>query len=99
LANNGFALAEIPLIFQLANSYFYTYSKSRNMATTKKLIDFVKNTLNNKESEAVKGGKAYIPTDTGSVGYINWDDIDVREDDYGISPSNKLNFGLFGKQK
>ncbi len=69
------------------------------MATAKKLIDFVKNTLGNKESEAVKGGKAYIPTDTGSVGYINWDDVEIREDNVVSSNPEAFKPGLFGKRK
>lgn len=63
------------------------------MATTKKLLDFVKTAITQQESKAVKGGKSYVPTDTGSIGYINWDDVDIREDGLTISPFQKLNFG------
>ena len=69
------------------------------MATTKKLLDFAKNALNTKESDTVKGGKAYIPTNTGSVGYINWDDVDIREDGFDVSSFHKLNFGPIAKHK
>lgn len=61
------------------------------MATTKKLLDFEKNALTAKESETLKGGKAYIPTNTGSAGYINWDDVVIREDGLDSSPYQKLN--------
>ena len=51
------------------------------MATTKTLLDFLKNSLDQQESNAVKGGKSYVPTDTGSVGYINWDDVTIRDNE------------------
>lgn len=69
------------------------------MATTKKLLDFEKNALTAKESETLKGGKAYIPTNTGSAGYINWDDVDIRENGVSISPFQKLLPGVMGKHK
>lgn len=69
------------------------------MATTKKLLDFAKNALNQQESNEVKGGKSYVPTDSGSVGYINWDDVVIREENLVISPFQKLNFGPIGKHK
>lgn len=69
------------------------------MATIKKLNDFAKNELTQKESLEVKGGKAYVPTDTGSMGYINWDDLVIRENGLATSPFQKLNAGFIGKQK
>lgn len=69
------------------------------MATTKTLLDFVKSSLTQQESKAVKGGKSYVPTDTGSIGYINWDDVDIREEGLTTSPFQKLNFGPVGKHK
>ena len=69
------------------------------MAITKTLLDFLKNSLDQQESNAVKGGKSYVPTDTGSVGYINWDDVDIREQGLISSPFQKLNFGPVGKHK
>ena len=69
------------------------------MATTKTLLDFAKNALNQQESSAVKGGKSYVPTNTGSVGYINWDDVIIREDGLTTSPSQGLHFGPIGKRK
>lgn len=68
------------------------------MATIKKLNDFAKNELTQKESLEVKGGKAYVPTDTGSMGYINWDDVDIRNNVLA-SPFQKLNLGAFTKPK
>jgi hypothetical protein len=67
------------------------------MATMKKLNDFLGKALNAQESVEVKGGKAYVPTDTGSVGYINWDDVIIRENNYLPSPSDTLKFNLFRK--
>ncbi len=69
------------------------------MATTKTLLDFAKNVLDQQESKAVKGGKSYIPTDTGSMGYINWDDVEIREEGLTSSPFQKLNFGPVSKGK
>ena len=64
------------------------------MATTKKLNDFFGKALNSQESIEVKGGKAYVPTDTGSVGYINWDEVVIRENNFQSSPSESLKIGL-----
>lgn len=69
------------------------------MATIKKLNDFTKNALTQQESLEVKGGKSYVPTDTGSVGYINWDDVEIRENGLMTSPFQKLNFGPVSKHK
>lgn len=63
------------------------------MATTKQFQDFTKNALTVPESSEVKGGKSYIPTNTGSVGYINWDDVEIREPGLATSPST----GLFAR--
>jgi hypothetical protein len=69
------------------------------MATTKTLLDFVKNSLNEQESNAVKGGKSYVPSDSGSVGFINWDDVTIREEGITSSPFEKLNLSPIGKRK
>jgi hypothetical protein len=69
------------------------------MATIKKLNDFAKNALSQQESLEVKGGKSYVPTDTGSVGYINWDDLVIRENGLATSPFQKLNAGFISKHK
>ncbi len=67
------------------------------MATMKKLNDFLGKALNQQESIELKGGRAYVPTDTGSVGYINWDEVVIRENNYQNSPSESLKFGLTRK--
>jgi hypothetical protein len=69
------------------------------MATTKQLNDFMGKALNTKESIEVKGGKAYVPTDTGSVGYINWDDVVIRETNFQSSPSESPKVGLTSGSK
>jgi hypothetical protein len=69
------------------------------MATTKTLLDFAKNALSPQESNAVKGGKSYVPTDSGSVGFINWDEVDIREEGITTSPFEKLNLRPVGKFK
>jgi len=50
------------------------------MAKIKLLQDFFKNGLTENESNEVKGGRNYVPTNSGSYGYINWDDIDIRQE-------------------
>ena len=87
------------VLFTLKFSIFTTTKKFFDMATTKTLLDFAKNALGAKESTAVKGGKAYVPTDTGSVGYINWDDVVIREDNLQTSPSQTLQFEPIGQRK
>ena len=67
------------------------------MATMKKLNDFLGKALNQQESIELKGGRAYVPTDTGSVGYINWDEVVIRENNYQTSPSESLKVGLIRK--
>ncbi len=69
------------------------------MATIKQLNDFAKNALSQQESLEVKGGKSYVPTDTGSVGYINWDDVVIRDQGLTTSPFQKLNFSPVSKHK
>lgn len=48
------------------------------MAKKKLLRDFLKNALREEESKQVKGGRSYVPSNTGSYGFINWDDVDIR---------------------
>ncbi len=43
------------------------------------LSKFAKNALTNKESIAVKGGRNPTPVNTGSYGFVNWDDVEIRE--------------------
>lgn len=49
------------------------------MAKKKLLQDFAKKALQEAESKQVKGGRSYVPSNTGSYGFINWDDVDIRE--------------------
>jgi hypothetical protein len=58
------------------------------MAKKKLLNDFEKNILTEKQAEEVKGGKSYVPGSTGSVGFINWEDIDVRGNNFFVSQNN-----------
>lgn len=34
----------------------------------------------------VKGGKNYVPGSSGSYGYINWDDVDIRDEGFAVQP-------------
>ncbi|MCB0522546.1 MAG: hypothetical protein H6577_16040 [Lewinellaceae bacterium] len=68
------------------------------MAKKKILFDFLKNSMSEKESLEVKGGRSYVPTNTGSYGYINWDDVVVRGDGVSGSNQNPVNFGARIKQ-
>lgn len=85
-------------LFTLLNPTFHLLN-FRTMATTKKLLDFAQHALTPRESNEAKGGKAYVPTNTGSTGYINWDDLVIREGGLSSSPYQKLNLGLLGKHK
>ena len=72
------------------------------MAKIKLLQDFFKNFLTEKESSEVKGGRNYVPTNSGSNGYINWDDIDIRQEGFVISntspilKASKMSLNSFG---
>lgn len=56
------------------------------MAKTKLLLDFFKNRLTENESSQLKGGRNYVPANSGSHGYVNWDDIDIRQEGFVVSP-------------
>ncbi len=86
-------------IFHLEIFYLYTYLKLVKMASMKKLNDFLGKALNTQETNEVKGGKAYVPTDTGSVGYINWDDVVIRENNFQTSTSESMKAGLTTSHK
>ncbi len=58
------------------------------MAKKKILFDFLQNTLSEKESLEIKGGRSYVPTNTGSYGNINWDDITIRNEGVASSTSS-----------
>lgn len=55
------------------------------MAKKKLLKDFLKHALSVKENKQVKGGKSYVPGNSGSYGYINWDDVIIREKEFVMS--------------
>ena len=64
------------------------------MAKKKLLQSFLKNTLNTKETDKVKGGRSYVPTTTGSYGYVNWDDVTIREPGvFAPLPTSHLELG------
>ncbi|MCC6723753.1 MAG: hypothetical protein IT258_04540 [Saprospiraceae bacterium] len=65
----------------------------------KKLNDFMGKALNQKESTEVKGGKAYVPSDSGSVGYINWDDVIIRSNNFNSTPYESIKSGFTIKGK
>lgn len=56
------------------------------------LKDFRSQTLDRKEALKTKGGRNYIPSTSGSFGYINWDDVDIRNE--GFTPQPTANFSL-----
>ncbi len=56
------------------------------MANKKLLKDFSKNVLSKKQALKVKGGKNYVPGSSGSYGYINWDDVDIRDEGFVVQP-------------
>lgn len=58
------------------------------MAKNKQIKDFFQNALTEKEAQSVKGGKNYVPSNTGSMGYINWDDVGIRESGWAVSASS-----------
>ncbi len=55
------------------------------MTKIKLLHDFAKNRLTEKESSEVKGGRNYVPSNSGSHGYVNWDDIDIRQEGFVVN--------------
>jgi len=56
------------------------------MANKKLLKDFTKNALSKKQALKVKGGKNYVPGSSGSYGYINWDDVEIRDEGFVVQP-------------
>jgi hypothetical protein len=64
------------------------YLKLCIMAKDKVLFDFLKNALSEKESLEIKGGRSYVPTNTGSYGNINWDDITIRNGGFASPASS-----------
>ena len=69
------------------------------MATKK--TKFESRIISAKEAKAVKGGYKLSIGGSGSTGFINWDDIDIRDEDYKIrfgfvnyATSRRKSFGL-----
>jgi hypothetical protein len=60
------------------------------MAKIKLLHDFFKNRLTEKESHEVKGGRNYVPSNSGSNGYVNWDDIDIRNEGFVVNSNTPV---------
>ncbi len=55
------------------------------MATKKiNLKKFESREMSADESQGVKGGYKLSIGGTGSTGFINWDDIDIRDEDYKV---------------
>ena len=54
----------------------------KQVSTNKK--DFRKATIPTDQQKEVKGGKQSLPSVLGSTGYVDWGEIDVREDDEPI---------------
>lgn len=48
------------------------------MAKKNTILSFAKNILSQKETKTLKGGRSYEPNVTGSNGFVNWDDVDIR---------------------
>jgi hypothetical protein len=64
------------------------------MAKKKLLLDFTKNVLTKEQALKVKGGRNYVPGSTGSYGYINWDDVEIRDEGFVVQSAlgfTKLN--------
>ncbi len=56
------------------------------------LKDFRSQALDRNEALKAKGGRNYIPSTSGSYGYINWDDVDIRNE--GFTPQPTASFSL-----
>jgi len=84
----------------LALSFYYPQLLKFSVMAKKQLLkDFTKNALTKEEALKVKGGKNYVPGSSGSYGYINWDDVDIRDEGFVVQPvlgftklSNKKGF-------
>lgn len=62
------------------------------MAKNNLLKKFAKNILSEKKSTGLKGGRNYEPNLTGSTGWVNWDDVTVRNPNIIISTSKEGRF-------
>lgn len=65
----------------------------------KQLNDFEKTALSEQESLHIKGGVNYVPGNTGSTGYINWDDVTIRNDGFATPASNPSTLNVFTTKK
>jgi hypothetical protein len=69
------------------------------MAKKRLLEKFENRALGEKDSACIKGGFAIIPGFGGSTGYVNWDEVDIRDGEGllplspGSTKSNKMSFG------
>ncbi len=54
------------------------------------LSKFEKNILSEKESKSVKGGRNTTPINTGSYGFVNWDDVEIREPGIVVVSNNAV---------
>ena len=59
------------------------------MAKKNLLQFFSENILSKKETCALKGGRSYEPTNTGSYGFVNWDDVTIREHGFVVASNIK----------
>ncbi|GIV31016.1 MAG: hypothetical protein KatS3mg029_0367 [Saprospiraceae bacterium] len=62
--------------------------------------DFRKQRISEHEARGARGGRNYIPSTSGSYGFINWDDVDIRTQGFTPHPTasysqftGKLRFG------
>ena len=55
------------------------------MAKKNLLKRFSKNILSNQKANTVKGGRSYEPNVTGSTGWVNWDDVDIRRPNISVN--------------
>ena len=65
----------------------------------KQLNEFEKAAISERERLQIKGGINYIPGNTGSTGYINWDDVIIRGDEFATPASNATTFGFVSVKK
>ncbi|HFA48195.1 MAG TPA: hypothetical protein ENJ95_04165 [Bacteroidetes bacterium] len=70
------------------------------MTKKKILFDFMKNRLAENETKKVKGGRSRIAINTGSVGFIDWDDVIIREPNM-VSNSTSIGISInpFSRRK
>ena len=49
------------------------------------LQDFVNYSISQSESDTVKGGRANNPINTGSFGFIDWGDVEIRNPGFVVT--------------